>query len=1071
MKGDFTRNTFRPERRYSGVRLQQGRVQVDADFNEQVDIGAHLDRTTTRDAIGRRGAPAAGAGFALFPTLFLAAIDSAAGVVRAVGQQGTLLAITDHGKKWTPEPRPAGFHDDLYDVEVVDANVAFAVGAGPAVLKRDGSDWAKQTLPSDTEGVLRGVSFGTATRGCIVGDGGQILVTSNGSTWQRKQAAGVTEPLHAVHLVDQNRGCAVGASGRIIATQDGGQSWSVQDPPPGFASTLRAVFFTNAKTGWCVGDGASILSTADGGETWTERAAPAGVAETLRGVHARDDLVWAVGDRGTVLRSQNGGAAWDEFPADGSDLADVHALDGAVLACGDLATIVRSEGVSGEWTQASLPEPLPARDLGISAGRMYLDGILCEQQRPLRYLEQPDLPDAPVPEAEGCYLAYLDVWERHVTALEHADLREVALGGPDTATRTQIVCQVRLQPVEADSCSEFGHEWSPEPTGPRGRLRARGEPGAEDDDDCVVPLEGGYRRLENQLYRVEMVAPGEPGGASFVWSRDNGAMAARLVRIEAADGGRSRLILSSAGRDRAGGFEEARYVELSDGHRLLHGEPGSVFEVESVAGNTVTIKHEPSSASELGELSGGATVRRWDGYGTVEADGWLPLEDGVEVQFSPGRYSTGDHWTIPARTNTATVEWASDDGAPRFELRHGTEHHYCPLALVDLGADGVWKVDDDCRRRFPPLVEVSHLFYVGGDGQEAMPQLEEDTVAFPLPLQVGVANRTGASVRFEVVDAGTGPAFLSSGGQKAPRIEVLTDEDGIASCTWHLDAKRPVQQVEAVLLDPRGHPLPLPVRFTGRLGLASEVAYDPDGCELLVDARNVQEAITGLCRAIRERPASSLRLELTRTVLRNVDDPAGRWQYEGGRASLAGGRRANYASTKRIVFGATDQQNTAMLTATFFLLGEAPPENITLQGAHDFGSGGQIGSVSAASPEFAHLIGQPFRRVRDTVHIGEVVEAPLEEILLEPRRVEPDEVVRLVVALAAVAEEATTVRLTSSVEVPGLPQEVTIEPGADRAVLELRAPAAEAVPPEGLRIVITGRAEDRLRRRTLIIGE
>ncbi|HEX6608229.1 MAG TPA: DUF6519 domain-containing protein, partial [Chloroflexia bacterium] len=38
MQGDITRSTFRPENHYDGVRMQQGRVQLDADWNEQVDI-------------------------------------------------------------------------------------------------------------------------------------------------------------------------------------------------------------------------------------------------------------------------------------------------------------------------------------------------------------------------------------------------------------------------------------------------------------------------------------------------------------------------------------------------------------------------------------------------------------------------------------------------------------------------------------------------------------------------------------------------------------------------------------------------------------------------------------------------------------------------------------------------------------------------------------------------------------------------------------------------------------------------------------------------------------------------
>ena len=41
MRGDFSRQTFEAEQHYSAVLLQQGRVQLDADWNEELDIAAH----------------------------------------------------------------------------------------------------------------------------------------------------------------------------------------------------------------------------------------------------------------------------------------------------------------------------------------------------------------------------------------------------------------------------------------------------------------------------------------------------------------------------------------------------------------------------------------------------------------------------------------------------------------------------------------------------------------------------------------------------------------------------------------------------------------------------------------------------------------------------------------------------------------------------------------------------------------------------------------------------------------------------------------------------------------------
>ena len=113
----------------------------------------------------------------------------------------------------------------------------------------------------------------------------------------------------------------------------------------------------------------------------------------------------------------------------------------------------------------------------------------------------------------------------------------------------------------------------------------------------------------------------------------------------------------------------------------------------------------------------------------------------------------------------------------------------------------------------------------------------------------------------------------------------------------------------------------------------------------------------------------SLTYTLVRECLNNVTDSAGLWQVEGGRVLEKKKQVANYSSVKRVSCG-TEQQNTAMLWATLFFEGEKPPKNITLHGAHDFNSGTEIGSVSAAWPAFAPFIGKQFKRVVNTLTIG-----------------------------------------------------------------------------------------------------
>lgn len=65
MKADFTRDSFHPENEYSRVLMQQGRLQLDADWNEQVSIFWHYLRAFTRDLVGPYAGPADNCGFAI----------------------------------------------------------------------------------------------------------------------------------------------------------------------------------------------------------------------------------------------------------------------------------------------------------------------------------------------------------------------------------------------------------------------------------------------------------------------------------------------------------------------------------------------------------------------------------------------------------------------------------------------------------------------------------------------------------------------------------------------------------------------------------------------------------------------------------------------------------------------------------------------------------------------------------------------------------------------------------------------------------------------------------------------
>ena len=143
-----------------------------------------------------------------------------------------------------------------------------------------------------------------------------------------------------------------------------------------------------------------------------------------------------------------------------------------------------------------------------------MNGTLCELEERASLAHQPygGVAARLVP---GAYMLYLDVWQRHLSALQAPAIREVALGGPDTATRAQTVVQVKALALPAASpfdwnCSSSLAAWDALVNAPRPRLAARAEPQLAAANLCEIAATAGYRRLENQLYRVEV----HEGGAN-----------------------------------------------------------------------------------------------------------------------------------------------------------------------------------------------------------------------------------------------------------------------------------------------------------------------------------------------------------------------------------------------------------------------------------------------------------------------------------------------------------------------------------------------------------------------------
>jgi hypothetical protein len=331
-------------------------------------------------------------------------------------------------------------------------------------------------------------------------------------------------------------------------------------------------------------------------------------------------------------------------------------------------------------------------------------------------------------------LIYLDVWQREVTALEDPVIRETALGGPDTATRTQTIWQVKvLADVKKSGCSDRIEKWEKliEPSG--GRLTTRAVGTETEEDPCILPPQGGYRGLENRLYRVEVHAPGVSGQATFKWSRDNASITSLVTAIGP---GGDRITVKTLGRDQILRFSRGDWIEILDDHIELGNMPGHLAKIKDIDEATHELFLElplpDVTVFDPGDESRHTRVRRWDQKEEVlDSDGTIPItvgkeimiEDGISISFSLpteiDHFHQGDYWVFAARTADGTIEELKE-APPR-----GIHHHYCKLALVTWGRNIREMLVVDCREHWPWLDCGGCCTVTVGDGIDSHGQFRD----------------------------------------------------------------------------------------------------------------------------------------------------------------------------------------------------------------------------------------------------------------------------------------------------------------------------------------------------------
>jgi hypothetical protein len=732
--GDYSRSLFDPGKHYSRVLMQQGRIQLDADWNAQADIAEHRLRTAGLDMIGEAGGPAGNAGFEVQPRY---ALRFDGGQLATVGgTEGPLFAPAGGLtlELWA-RPDAAGTllsrASRRLDDEAFREDLALEVSAeGRVRCHRSG------TAHPDLE-TATAVRFGQPVQLAVACHGHETRLYVNGRLAARDDhgcpPAGEAETalLLGASLVD---GAPANLFRGLLYEL---RCWGVARREEEIRATLRQAPARGEPEllGWWRFDQGHGSVVADrsrhgnpcllgGGRGDDDSSRPRWALRELligQGRYYVDGILCA--SEATVPWSQQPdlpGAALP--PLDGSrrHLIYLDVWERSVTAVEDPSLLEPALGGADTTTRSRVVaqvkwQPLragPGDGTGTGAAAAGAGELPEWRQLLARERERGQLRARRRPDAVGTLGNQLYRVEIHAAGAGWGRARPAA-------ARAVAVAVEQIVPTARQVRLAAAGSWTPgdwvELFGPPEEQRAgRGEREAEAtagvlarittvaDDGATLGLgveasplirlaaEGG-----TQLRRV----------ASFKWSRNNASPAWGIARAAA---GSELLVLADSGRD---DLELARgdWVEILDDRLVLAGGAVRLHQVESVDldQRQVTLT-APLAAAGAPDPRLHPLLRRWDqrgdgGGGDVPIRfGWMSIEAGIEVSFAPEAvYRCGDFWWLPARTLTEAVEWPGGGAEPEPRGPDGIDHHYAPLALLASDAEGLRC--QDWRTTFRPL--------------------------------------------------------------------------------------------------------------------------------------------------------------------------------------------------------------------------------------------------------------------------------------------------------------------------------------------------------------------------------
>lgn len=213
---------------------------------------------------------------------------------------GVIYRTSNAGQLWAK--REISTPNDIKGIHIFLASFPYVVGANGTIARSSGSSGDSWEVfgPNNTQTTadINDISAYDLQTAFAVGDGGKILWSNNGSTWESIPSS-TTENLNFTTRINGTSSYAVGDSGTALKSTDLGRTWRLIDT--GVSENLHGVDFFGDNFAIAVGDGGLAIVSNDGGESWTKlETRTSQDLLTVFAVSPNDAI--AAGKNGTIIK-------------------------------------------------------------------------------------------------------------------------------------------------------------------------------------------------------------------------------------------------------------------------------------------------------------------------------------------------------------------------------------------------------------------------------------------------------------------------------------------------------------------------------------------------------------------------------------------------------------------------------------------------------------------------------------------------------------------------------------------------------------------------------------------------